>query len=59
MLVDSENAEQIEQAVLKLLKDERLRESLGTNGRMHIEKDFGITKNIDAMRELYLSLWKK
>ncbi len=59
ILVDPENAEQIEQAVLKLLKDDRLRESLGGNGRMHIEKDFGIAKNIEAMRELYLSLWKR
>jgi L-malate glycosyltransferase len=59
ILVDPENAHQIEQAILKLLEDKALCERLGRNGRMHIENHFGISKNMDAMRELYLSLGKK
>jgi glycosyltransferase involved in cell wall biosynthesis len=59
ILVDPENAHQIEQAILKLLEDKGLRERLGTNGRTLIENHFGIAKNIDAMRGLYLSLGKK
>jgi L-malate glycosyltransferase len=59
ILVDPENVRQIEQAILKLLANKELRQRLGKNGRMHIENHFGISRNIAAMRELYLSLRKR
>lgn len=59
LLIDPENADQIGGAVLRLLEDKALREKLGRSARMHIAKHFGIAKNIDTMRKLYLSLGKQ
>jgi glycosyltransferase involved in cell wall biosynthesis len=58
ILVEPENTKQIEEAILKLLADDNLRHRMGINSRIHIERYFDIRNNVNAMRELYLSLKK-
>ncbi len=53
ILVDAENEKQIAKAVLKLLKNDGLREKFGMNGRMKAEKNFNITENINRMKKLF------
>jgi len=59
LLVEPENITQIEEAIMKLLADDALKQTMGLNGRIHIEKNFDIRNNLQVMRELYLSLIKK
>lgn len=59
LLVEPGNEGQIAEAVLTLLLDDRLRESLGTNGRLRAEKHFDLNKTIEKMKNLYIATASK
>lgn len=41
------------QSILKLIKDEKLRQKLGTNGKKHVVRNFLITRLIDDWLDLF------
>lgn len=52
-LVDKEDPQALATAVLKLLKDERLRAKLGIAGRQRVEQEFRVERMIKRTEEIY------
>ena len=53
LIVDFQNPEQVNQAILKLLRDEDLRQKLSENGKRDVKEMFSLKIMIDKMEELY------
>ena len=59
LLIEPENESQFADSVLKLLKDDSLRQKMGERGRSLAEDNFNISKNIEKMRKLYIGLMQR
>lgn len=55
LVVDFENSEQIYHSILRVLKDEQLRESLKRNGRNSVTGKFELDRMIQKLENLYLA----
>ena len=58
-LVEPEDEKQIAEAILKLLRDDALRQKMGASGRILAENNFSMTRNIRRMRDTYMDLARK
>jgi glycosyltransferase involved in cell wall biosynthesis len=59
LLVEPDNAEELKEAIVKLLKDPGLRASMGKEGRKLVEADFSTTRMVQKLHGLYSTLVKK
>ncbi len=59
LLVKPDNAEELGEAIIKLLKDRDLCESMGAEGRKLVEADFSTTRMVEKLYGLYSTLAKK
>jgi glycosyltransferase involved in cell wall biosynthesis len=53
LVVDFQNPEQVYEAILRLLRDDRLRKKLSANGKADVRKMFTLEIMIDKMERLY------
>ena len=53
ILIEAENSKQIAEALKKLIENQNLRISLGTNGRLIAEKNFNIKTNMEKIKTIY------
>ncbi|MFQ5353749.1 MAG: glycosyltransferase family 4 protein [Thermodesulfobacteriota bacterium] len=58
LLVEPDNAEELAEAIIKLLKDPALRASMGAEGKKLVERDFSTIRMVERLHELYSSLAK-
>ncbi|MBI5587430.1 MAG: glycosyltransferase family 4 protein [Deltaproteobacteria bacterium] len=58
LLVEPEDKSALASSIIRLLKDERLRRSMGEEGRKMVEKDFSTERMVERMLELYTGLVK-
>lgn len=54
-LIDDANKDQISQAVLKLINDDDLRESMGENSQKFFDEKFNMEQNIKILESIYLN----
>jgi len=59
LLVEPDNAEELQGAIIKLLKDPGLRERMGREGRKLVEADFSTIRMVQKLHGLYSTLVKK
>ncbi|MFQ5480319.1 MAG: glycosyltransferase family 4 protein [Thermodesulfobacteriota bacterium] len=59
LLVKPDNAEELGEAIIRLLKDPELRASMGMEGRKLVEADFSTTRMVEKLYGLYSTLSKK
>jgi len=52
-LVNPEQSDMLADRIQRILTDSKLRQNMGKNGRMTIEEDFDILKNVDRLCELF------
>ncbi len=53
LLVEGDNVDDTAAAIARLIADENLRRSLGDRGRMHIETEFSLQKNISRLEACF------
>lgn len=58
-LVPPEKAEAMAEAILKLLKNPKLRSEMGLHARKHVERDFSVTGMVDKYEELMVRVYVK
>lgn len=58
ILVSKENVEELSNAIEKLILDEKLRMTMGVNGRKFVENNYNIEKNFENVEEIYNKLYK-
>jgi glycosyltransferase involved in cell wall biosynthesis len=59
ILVQSGNSEDLAQAIMKLLNDRELRESLGREGRRRVEEHFTLQSHVQRIQEIYGEILQK
>ncbi len=59
LLVEPDNATELAGAVIRLLKDPKLRATMGKEGRRLVEADFSTTRMVEKLHGLYSVLVKK
>jgi glycosyltransferase involved in cell wall biosynthesis len=55
-IVPPRNPQMLAEALLKLLKDKKLRQQMGTAGRLRIEKHYSVDRKICETEKLYREL---
>lgn len=58
LLVEPENADQLAEAIIKLLKNPKLRASMGVEGKKLVEADFSTVRMVEKLHKLYSALAK-
>jgi len=58
LLVKPDNAEELAEAIIRLLKDRKLRAKMGAEGRKLVESDFTTTRMVEKLHALYSGLKK-
>lgn len=59
LLVEPENAQQLTEAILRILKDPKLRFEMGLNARERVSKKFSLENMVDKTEEIYSYLVSK
>ena len=58
-LVPPENPEKLAEVIITLLRNKKLGERMGKNGRKRVEKYFNIDKTVSEYEKVYIGLFKK
>ena len=53
LLVEPENSQQLADAIIKILKDSKLRFSMGINARKYVQEKFNLEKTVAQTEQLY------
>lgn len=59
LVVSFENPQALSEAILSFHKDEKLRKTCESNGRIIVERDFELHKMVQIIEDIYLNLYNK